>query len=581
MRLLWFAIFLFYSSVGETVIAAQSTQQLWILNYHDVRDRVEHTDDDIFAISTQNLVTHFSWLRTHGYHPITIDDLLAATRGEKPLPAKAVLLSFDDGYASFYSHVFPLLTLFNYPAIMALVGSWLEISAGAQVNYGGQLRPREDFLSWQQAREMQASGLIEFASHSYDLHRGVMANPQGNEQPAAVARQYLSKQHRYETEAEQRQRIHTDLSRNSALMQRQLDITPRIMVWPFGLYSQAGLDSAAQLGMPITFTLNAGPAQLNQLNALPRHLFSNNATLTDVVGMLRPVNYQPGLRAVQVTLDTVYHPDLEQQQRNLDALIERINRLQINTIFVQSCTDADGDGVIDSTYFPNRHLPLRADLMNHVTWQLKTRAATSVYARLPLLDFDLPETSPKSQQAQQSIQEIYQDLAAYVPIDGILFDHAAPTTTSLIEYSLQLYDVARAYRPALKTARNLYSNSKLLIKQKTDSKFSQILTEFSTSYDYVVLRAPPATETVSQLLNKLIYTPSALDNTIVMLSTYDRHNGTPVATTQLAKQIHLLLRNGVHHVGYSPDDFSYNHPALRIIYPAISSNDYPPKASLR
>ena len=36
-----------------------------------------------------------------------------------------------------------------------------------------------------QAREMQASGLVEFASTA-NLHRGVLANPQGNMVPAAI-----------------------------------------------------------------------------------------------------------------------------------------------------------------------------------------------------------------------------------------------------------------------------------------------------------------------------------------------------------------------------------------------------------
>ena len=53
------------------------------------------------------------------------------------------------------------------------------------VLYGDRKVPRTNFISWDEAREMQASGLVEFASHSYDLHRGVRANPQGNVTSAA------------------------------------------------------------------------------------------------------------------------------------------------------------------------------------------------------------------------------------------------------------------------------------------------------------------------------------------------------------------------------------------------------------
>ena len=62
--------------------------------------------------------------------------------------------------------------------------------------------PRSNFVSWDEAREMQASGLVEFASHSYDLHRGVQANPQGNMTPSAITWRYDPATRRYETDAQ-------------------------------------------------------------------------------------------------------------------------------------------------------------------------------------------------------------------------------------------------------------------------------------------------------------------------------------------------------------------------------------------
>ena len=65
-----------------------------------------------------------------------------------------------------------------------------------------QVVPRSNFISWAEAREMQASGLVEFASHSYDLHRGVQANPQGNMTPSAFTWRYDPATRRYETDAQ-------------------------------------------------------------------------------------------------------------------------------------------------------------------------------------------------------------------------------------------------------------------------------------------------------------------------------------------------------------------------------------------
>lgn len=50
--------------------------------------------------------------------------------------------------------------------------------------------PRDKILSWGELKEMQDSGFVEIASHSYHLHRGITGNPQGNSEPAATTRFY-------------------------------------------------------------------------------------------------------------------------------------------------------------------------------------------------------------------------------------------------------------------------------------------------------------------------------------------------------------------------------------------------------
>jgi len=171
-------------------IEAQAENNFMVLTYHDVQDDPSRNRvADAMTISTAELVSQFSWLREHGYHPVSIDDLLAARDSGKPLPDKALLLTFDDGYLSTYKRVFPLLKLFNYPAVVAPLAKWIE-SSEETIRYGDKIARRSQFMSWDQLREMTESGLVEVASHSYDLHHGVRGNPQGNLQPAVITRQY-------------------------------------------------------------------------------------------------------------------------------------------------------------------------------------------------------------------------------------------------------------------------------------------------------------------------------------------------------------------------------------------------------
>src|SRR5262245_34102940 len=84
-----------------------------VICYHDVQADVR-VMPDLFAVDTAELVSQFSWLKENGYQVIGLDDVIAAREGRRPLPDRAVMLTFDDGYRSVYTRVYPLLRLFNY-----------------------------------------------------------------------------------------------------------------------------------------------------------------------------------------------------------------------------------------------------------------------------------------------------------------------------------------------------------------------------------------------------------------------------------------------------------------------------------
>ena len=518
-----------------------------VLCYHEVADSI--SDPTGNAISADRLIQHFTWLKANGYHVISIDDLLEARQGGRPLPDHAVLLTFDDGYTSFYNRVFPLLQAFQYPAVLALVGSWLDAPPDAQVVYGGRPVPRSDFMTWEQLGEVLASGLVEIASHSYGLHRGILANPQGNLEPALTSRRYDPVSDRYEDDAAQIIRIRTDLARNSVLLERHLGIRPRVMVWPFGRYNQPAVTIARDLGMPVAISLESGANSLKRLDRIQRFMVPGNQTLEDLVWELRHPDRVDPLRVVQVDLDYIYDPDPVQQKRNLDQLLDRIKELQINTVFLQAFADTDGDGIADELYFPNRYLPMRADLFNRVAWQLKTRSGVNVYAWLPVLAFNLgtPDMivqqasgiktdnadrrlSPFHPHARQIILDIYEDLARYADFEGLLFhddayltdvEDANPAalawyrekwqmagdlaalrgdpimkkrwtqakTQALVNWTNALVERVRTWRPTIKTARNLFAET--ILDPTSETWSAQTLDETLAHNDYAVLRAMP------------------------------------------------------------------------------------------
>ena len=92
-----------------------------------------------------------------------------------------------------------------------------------------------------------------------------------------------------------------------------------------------------------------------------------------------------------VDLDYLYDADPAQQERNLGHLLDRLQKLGVNTVYLQAFSDPDGNGSADAVYFPCRRLPMRADLFNRVAWQIRTRTQVRrLYAWMPALGWELP-----------------------------------------------------------------------------------------------------------------------------------------------------------------------------------------------
>lgn len=127
-------------------------RQVWaemrygVLTYHDVVEGKVSGQTDTPTVSRSKLIEHFDWLKNNGYTPVSWRQIKEAEAGKGSLPEKPILLTFDDGYLSFYQTVFPLLQQYRYPAVLAVVTSWLDEKD--YVPYGTTKLPRNHFLSW-------------------------------------------------------------------------------------------------------------------------------------------------------------------------------------------------------------------------------------------------------------------------------------------------------------------------------------------------------------------------------------------------------------------------------------------------
>ena len=366
----------------------KSTERTFIgLTFHDVRDDVlKQGDKDVYAVSTRNLVQFFEWLKDSPWHPISLKEIAEAKKNGTPLPENAVVISFDDGALSGYTHVYPLIQQYKVPVVFAIVTSWTNGNTQAAYEAYG----KGNLMTWAQMREMKKSGLVEFASHSDDMHKGVLANPQGNQQPAALTHQYFPPMKRYETDAEYQQRLYYDLKKSKDILNKDLGIDSLAIIWPYGAVNPETTQIAAQAGFPLSFSLGVDTPNKKSDAIYQRGLVMNNPTaedlhqqMTEFVNNQQLANYNP-IRAVTVDLKQFKSENVEQGNQILGLALNQISALSSNTLILKVLADPNKNGVYDQAYFPTTHLQLDQDLLNRVTWQARTRVFNRVTAQLPI-----------------------------------------------------------------------------------------------------------------------------------------------------------------------------------------------------
>ncbi|KAA8734362.1 poly-beta-1,6-N-acetyl-D-glucosamine N-deacetylase PgaB [Acinetobacter qingfengensis] len=379
--------FMTVSCMAENFNEDLQYNQSIALNFHDVRDDVaKRGDRDVYAIHSKNLAQFFDWLSTSKWQPVTLKQIKAAREGIQPLPANAILLTFDDGMLSSYSKVFPLLKTYKIPAVFAIVTGWTEgTNQGGIEAYGAG-----NLMTWPQMQEMQRSGLVEFASHSHNLHQGILANPQGNQQPAAITRQYFADKKRYETDQEFQQRIYQDLTTSKRILDEKLGIHIDTMIWPYGAVTTEVEKIAHQAGLTFSFSLGNSGVNTVTDGTLKRMLMVDNPTEESIQEeLLSLTHYHDELKieprhSLNLNLDGLVSSSVVQSDQQLGKVLDKVQALGVDRLIVNVF---NSDQQHPKTYFPNQIFPMQEDLLNRFLWQSKTRLFTRVYANIPFNKF--------------------------------------------------------------------------------------------------------------------------------------------------------------------------------------------------
>lgn len=231
-----------------------------VLCYHRVLpDLREDPDRPLYTLLPAQFEAQLALLAREGWQTLSLREFAAAARGLAPVPPKAVLLTFDDGYADFHRVAWPLARKYGLKVNLFLTTGWVGRPEVLFMDWQGYrfCRPEEAGegvpepwreharafpelwrpLSWQELRELQAGG-VGLGLHGH-THRDLGRLPI--------------------------QEVTWEVKIGQDLLARHLNCRPESLALPYGGYASvpwAALTRLSELGISLIFTTIYGRPRL-------------------------------------------------------------------------------------------------------------------------------------------------------------------------------------------------------------------------------------------------------------------------------------------------------------------------------
>ena len=126
-------------------MAVDQTAQVIVYGYHRFVNQVRRPDTEI---TPQMFEQQMQELKNRGITVIGMQDFLAWKRGEKNIPPRCAIITFDDGWKSQYDVAWPIMKKFGYPFTLFI---YTEGVRGG--HFGGG-----EAITWEQLAEMRDAG---------------------------------------------------------------------------------------------------------------------------------------------------------------------------------------------------------------------------------------------------------------------------------------------------------------------------------------------------------------------------------------------------------------------------------------
>ncbi|MEY2490633.1 MAG: hypothetical protein QOC70_2575 [Verrucomicrobiota bacterium] len=328
--------------------AIDQNAQVVIFGYHRFVNNVRRPDTEI---TPQAFEAQMQELKNKGISVIPMQDFLAWRRGEKGIPAKSAVLTFDDGWKSQHEVAWPILKKFNYPVTLFI--------------YTEGIRPGHfsggESMSWDQLAEMRDAGVDiqgHTATHS-DLRKPY----------DKVAKKKLSP-------AEYEEWLAKEVAGSKQLIEQKLGVKVNCFAVPYGFHNDHIRDVVMKAGYEALFTVYGQPITMHTpLSSVGRYLMEANKpkTFSDAVAAIATTASGPAVAEVSSSNLQTQPADGETIKNPLPLI--KANIASLGTIDPGTAPEmrVSGLGKVDSSFDPKS-----STVAYQVTQKLRDKAVTVI-----------------------------------------------------------------------------------------------------------------------------------------------------------------------------------------------------------
>ncbi|NWF53286.1 MAG: polysaccharide deacetylase family protein [Syntrophaceae bacterium] len=212
-----------------------------ILAYH----RFGPSPSDSMTVTTQVFESHLQFLQENGYRALFLRDLVEfGFKKGFPPECRWVGMTADDAHISVYAIALPLIKKYRIPMTL-----FVYPSAVSNASYA---------MTWAQLRELKATGLFDFQSHTY-------WHPNFNKERKRLA------------PAEFEKLVDMQLKKSKEKLEKELGVRISMLAWPFGIHDPWLMNKAAEAGYAAAFTIEGYAfSKKDHPMAIPRYLMADS-----------------------------------------------------------------------------------------------------------------------------------------------------------------------------------------------------------------------------------------------------------------------------------------------------------------